>query len=202
MDGAADLSDQYIPSSSDKITCTDHRPLDEIFGNVRPSSGWVQAKSGSIYPSHIGTSRGDPRHASVLMYPLPTKPQLDGVVQIPLLAVDNQMSGTGLVVDFQCSDWGIGIQIEGLLPYVDLASREELKLNSGIPMSDLLHGNISCLENPQQRVLDGLDLTDLRFNILVRPLLMRPYSISYPLSTIVAPLSSVCEGDIRFQHRR
>lgn len=37
-------------------------------------------------------------------------------------------------------------------------------------MSELLHGNVSGLEDPYQRVLDGLGLTDLRFNILVRPL--------------------------------
>ncbi|KAI9460331.1 hypothetical protein HD554DRAFT_1595839 [Boletus coccyginus] len=46
VDGSADLSDQYIPSSSDKITCTDHRPLDDIFGNVWPSSGRSCATSG------------------------------------------------------------------------------------------------------------------------------------------------------------
>ncbi|KAH0833434.1 hypothetical protein J3R83DRAFT_12548 [Lanmaoa asiatica] len=148
MDESTDLSDQYIPSSSDKITCTDHRPLDEIFGDIRSSLGWSQAKSGLIHPLQSGTPRGHPQHTSVLTYPLPTKPQLDGVVQIPLLAVDNQMSGTGLVVTFQCSDWGIGVEVEG------------------IPMSDLLHGNVSGLENPHQRVLDGLGLTDLRLNIL------------------------------------
>ena len=36
-------------------------------------------------------------------------------------------------------------------------------------MLDLLHGNVSGLETPQQCVLDGLGLTDLRLNILVRP---------------------------------
>ena len=35
-------------------------------------------------------------------------------------------------------------------------------------MSDLLHGNVSGLESPHQRVLDGLGVTSLRFNILVR----------------------------------
>ena len=117
MDRSAELSDQYIPSSSDKITSTDHRPLDEIFGNTHPgpSCGWSQATSNSPHPSQNVAPRGHPRHTSVLTYPLPTKPQLDGVVQIPLLAVDNQMSGTGLVVDFRCSDWGIGVQVEGML---------------------------------------------------------------------------------------
>lgn len=123
VDESANLLDQYVPSSSDKITCTDHRPLDEIFGNMRSSSGWPQARLGSVYPSRNATSHGHARHSSVLTYPLPTRPEMDGVVQIPLLAVDNQMSGTGLVVDFRCSDWGIGVQVEGMLPYADLLSR-------------------------------------------------------------------------------
>ncbi|KAG8212879.1 hypothetical protein J3R82DRAFT_11212 [Butyriboletus roseoflavus] len=148
VDEPTNLSDQYIPSSSDKITCADHRPLDEIFGYIRSSSGWSQAESSSLHQSQNGTPRGNPRRPSVFTYPLPTKPQVDGVVQIPLLVVDNQMSGTGLVVDFRCSDWGIGVQVEGL------------------PMSDLLHGNVSGLKNPHQCVLDGLGLTDLRLNIL------------------------------------
>lgn len=120
MDGSTDLSDQYIPSSSDKITCTDHRPLDEIFGDMRPLSSWSQAQSGSVRAAQNGTPRGHPQHRPVLTYPLPTKPQLDGVVQIPLLAVDNQRSGTGLIVDFRCSDWGIGVQVEGMLSHGDL----------------------------------------------------------------------------------
>lgn len=169
MDESTDLSDQYIPSSNDKITCTDHRPLDDIFGNIRPSRGWSQAASNSPHPSQNVTPRGHPRHTSVLTYPLPTRPQLDGVVQIPLLAVDNRIKGTGCVVDFRCSDWGIGVEVEGMLLYADLASRTET-LDSGIPMSDLLHGNVSGLESPHQRVLDGLGVTDLRLNILVRPL--------------------------------
>lgn len=37
-------------------------------------------------------------------------------------------------------------------------------------MSDLLHGNVSGLERPHQRVLDGFGVINLRFNILVRPL--------------------------------
>lgn len=41
---------------------------------------------------------------------------------------------------------------------------------SGIPMSDLLHGNVSGLQNPYHCVFDGLGLTNLRLNILVRPL--------------------------------
>lgn len=116
-DEPANLPDQYIPSSNDKITCTDHRPLDEIFGNMRPLTGL----SGLPHPSPNGTPHGNPLHTSVLTYALPTKPQLDGVIHIPLLAVDNQMSGTGLVVDFRCSDWGIGIEIEGMSSCVDLA---------------------------------------------------------------------------------
>lgn len=123
MNSSTDLSDQYIPSSSDKITCTDHRPLDEIFGNMRPPLGWSQAQSGSAHLPQNGTPRGHPLRTSVLTYPLPTKPQLDGVVLIPLLAVDNQMNGTGLVVNFQCSDWGIGVQVEGMLSYANLTSR-------------------------------------------------------------------------------
>lgn len=67
-------------------------------------------------------------------------------------------------------------------------------------MSELLHGNVSGLENPYQCVLDGLGLTDLRLNILVRPLFRWQCSISYPLLTLVAPLSTICEGDIRFRH--
>ena len=120
-DEPANLVDQYIPSSSDRITCTDHRPLDEIFGNVPPASGWSQATlgSGSLCPSQNETPppRGPPK---VLTYTLPIKPQLDGVVQIPLLAVDNQMSGTGVVVDFKCSDWGIGVEVKGTSSCVEL----------------------------------------------------------------------------------
>lgn len=37
-------------------------------------------------------------------------------------------------------------------------------------MSDLLHGNVSGLERPHQRVLDGFGVINLRLNILVRPL--------------------------------
>jgi hypothetical protein len=131
MDESADLSDQYIPSSNDKITCTDHRPLDDIFGNIRPSCGWSQATLNSPHPSQNVAPRGHPRHTSVLTYPLPTKPQLDGVVQIPLLAVDNQIRGTGCVVDFRCSDWGIGVQVEGMPSYADLASRTETHSTQG-----------------------------------------------------------------------
>ena len=123
MVGSSNLSDQYVPSSSDKITCADHRPLDEIFGNIHSSSGWSQTETGSLHPSQNGTPHGNPRHTSVLTYPLPTKPQMDGVVHIPLLVVDNQISGTGLVVDFRCSDWGIGVQVQGKFPYAYLASR-------------------------------------------------------------------------------
>ncbi|KAF8124758.1 hypothetical protein EV363DRAFT_1403043 [Boletus edulis] len=148
MDESMNLSDQYIPSSSDKITCADHRPLDRIFGNLHPLSGLSQATSGPLHPSQNVPPRGQPQHTSVLTYALPTKPQLDGVIQIPLLAVDNQISGTGLVVNFRCSDWGIGILVEG------------------IPMSDLLHSNVSPLEDPHERVLDGFGFTNLRFNIL------------------------------------
>ncbi|KAF8423766.1 hypothetical protein L210DRAFT_844358, partial [Boletus edulis BED1] len=36
----------------------------------------------------------------------------------------------------------------------------------GIPMSDLLHSNVSPLEDPHERVLDGFGFTNLRFNIL------------------------------------
>lgn len=112
MDDPTNQPDQYIPSSSDKITCTDHRPLDDIFGNTRPLSlsGW----SGSPHLTQSGMLQAHPQHTAVLTYPLPTKPQLDGVLHIPLLAVDNQMSGTGLVVDFRCSDWGIGVEVEGM----------------------------------------------------------------------------------------
>ncbi|KAG6372210.1 hypothetical protein JVT61DRAFT_8003 [Boletus reticuloceps] len=133
---------------SDKITCADHRPLDRIFGNLHPLSGLSQATSSPLHPSQNLPPRGQPQHTSVLTYALPTKPQLDGVIQIPLLAVDNQISGTGLVVNFRCSDWGIGILVEG------------------IPMSDLLHSNVSALEDPHERVLDGFGFTNLRFNIL------------------------------------
>jgi len=167
VDGSADLSDQYIPSSSDKITCTDHRPLDAIFGNVWPSSGRSCATSGSLYPSQNETPRGSTRLTSILTYPLPARPQMDGIVHIPLLAVDNQTSGTGLIIDFRCSDWGIGVQVEGMLLYLDLALCTEI-LDSGIPMSDLLHGNVSGLESPHQHVLHGLGDANLRLNILVR----------------------------------
>ena len=197
---SANLSDQYIPSSSDKITCTDHRPLDEIFGNIRPPSGWPPAKSGSVYPPRSETPRGHPRHSSVLTYPLPTKPQLDGVVQIPLLAVDNQMSGTGLIIDFRCSDWGIGVELEGVLPHVILPPRVPETLNKGIQMLDLLHDNVSGLENPYERVLDGFGLTDLRLNILVRPLPRRvrypiPYRLQWPQNPPFAKVISAFGRD-------
>ncbi|KAF9230960.1 hypothetical protein BU15DRAFT_68734 [Melanogaster broomeanus] len=173
-----ELSDKYIPSSSDKITCADHRPLDEIFGHPYTSLGHpphsgsrstsasqtqTHSRSQSHMipsPSSLGRQRqashqhGHARHQSrplgpaVLTYPLPTKPQLDGVIQIPLLAVDNQQSGTDLVVSFRCSDWGIGVQMEG------------------IPMTDLLYHNARGLERPQERVLEGFGLTSLRLNIL------------------------------------
>ena len=35
-------------------------------------------------------------------------------------------------------------------------------------MSKILHGDVSTLKNPNERVLDGLGLTDMRFHILVR----------------------------------
>ncbi|KIK82293.1 hypothetical protein PAXRUDRAFT_14804 [Paxillus rubicundulus Ve08.2h10] len=141
---SSEMSDKYIPSSSDKITCTDHRPLDDIFGSPYAASG-----SGSIRASQIHSQpwphavpsqsflaqeqqalhyaghahhRPPPQVTPVLAYPLPTKPQLDGVTQIPLLAVDNQKSGTGLVVSFRCSDWGIGVQMEGTSIMAHIAS--------------------------------------------------------------------------------
>lgn len=170
-----EMSDKYIPSSSDKITCTDHRPLDDIFGNPYAASGSPQTGSGPTRASrthsqpwpHAAPSqsflaqqqqalhyaghahhRPPPQGTPVLAYPLPTKPQLDGVTQIPLLAVDNQKSGTGLVVSFRCSDWGIGVQMEG------------------IPMTDLLYHNARGLERPQEHVIDGFGLKVLRLNIL------------------------------------
>ncbi|KIJ62949.1 hypothetical protein HYDPIDRAFT_168894 [Hydnomerulius pinastri MD-312] len=164
--GQSKLSDKYIPSSSDKITCADHRPLDEIFGNPFSSSGWPRAPQPLSQPHHIPSqsSHGQQQQGShlyehanhqprtqappVLTYTLPTKPQLDGVLQIPLLAVDNRKSGTGLVIDFRCSDWGIGVQMEG------------------IPMMDLLHHHARGLERGHERVLDGLGLTIMRLNIL------------------------------------
>jgi hypothetical protein len=145
-----EMSDKYIPSSSDKITCTDHRPLDDIFGNPYAASGSPQTGSGPTRASrthsqpwpHAAPSqsflaqqqqalhyaghahhRPPPQGTPVLAYPLPTKPQLDGVTQIPLLAVDNQKSGTGLVVSFRCSDWGIGVQMEGTSIITHITSR-------------------------------------------------------------------------------
>lgn len=133
---SADLSDQYIPSSSDKITCTDHRPLDDIFGNARHSSGWQHPKSDLAQSLHIGASRG--HFAPLLTYPLPLRPHMHGKMQVPLLAVNNQIKGTGLVVEFSDCNFITGQWMEGMLFYIQLAS-------CTIPEDFLRHINVENL---------------------------------------------------------
>lgn len=136
--GPSSMSDKYIPSSSDKITCADHRPLDEIFGNPFTPSSWPPSGSRSSrvpqphpqshqvppYPYQgqpqqlsypYGHSHSQPHQQApqILTYALPSKSQLGGILHIPLLAVDNQKSGTNIVIGFRCSDWGTGVQMEG-----------------------------------------------------------------------------------------
>lgn len=62
-------------------------------------------------------------------------------------------------------------------------------------MTDLLHGNPSGLESPLQRVLDGLGIINLRFNILVRPLAHWQYSPFH------SPIM-ICSGPIILRLRR
>ncbi|KAF9223237.1 hypothetical protein BS17DRAFT_129891 [Gyrodon lividus] len=141
------MSDKYIPSSKSgsRSTCKSQTHLQP---HLIPSQSFLRQQQ---QPSpHYGHAhhRSRPQGTPVLAYPLPTKPQLDGVTQIPLLAVDNQKTGSDLVISFRCSDWGIGVQMEG------------------IPMTDLLYHNAHGLEHPQERVVDGFGLQSLRLNIL------------------------------------
>ncbi|KAH7884863.1 hypothetical protein F5I97DRAFT_1929695 [Phlebopus sp. FC_14] len=167
------ISDKYIPSSTDKITCSDHRPLDEIFASVYTLSSISRhIPPGSRGPQPPPPSRHVPVHSHpapqrqvskqhgevqqqqghpvppVLTYLPPSKPQLKGVLQIPLHAVNNHMTGMDLIVNYRCSDWGIGIQMEG------------------ISMTDLLYHHARGLERAHDRVLDGYGLTSIRLNII------------------------------------
>ncbi|KIM62712.1 hypothetical protein SCLCIDRAFT_1214819 [Scleroderma citrinum Foug A] len=157
-----DVPDKYIPSSTDRVTSPDHRPLDDIFASLHsffrpapgPSSMQYDQLPAHLYPlqnqnqnsqrhtQHIPPSQqsGHPpshHHVPQIILRKPQlKPPMSGILHIPLMQVDNQQRGSGLVINFRCWERGL--------------------LTDGVSISELLHCQAYALERGLDRVLDGL----------------------------------------------
>lgn len=132
-----DVPDRYIPSSTDRVTSPDHRPLDDIFASLHsffrpapgPSSMQYDQLPAHLYPlqnqnqnsqrhtQHIPPSQqsGHPpshHHVPQIILRKPQlKPPMSGILHIPLMQVDNQQRGSGLVINFRC--WERGLLTDG-----------------------------------------------------------------------------------------
>lgn len=133
----ADVSDKYIPSSTDRVTSSDHRPLDDIFASLHPLLGagpgpsmqydqphtrFYPPQNQSQYSQHltphtVSSRQYDHlpqsyRHVSqpILRRPL-IRPPANGILPIPLMQVDNQQRGSDLVINFRC--WERGLLTDG-----------------------------------------------------------------------------------------
>ncbi|KAL4074925.1 hypothetical protein V8B97DRAFT_1948419 [Scleroderma yunnanense] len=191
--GDTDLSDKYIPSSTDKVTSADHRPLDEIFGGLSSSRSQLSAPERSFtqhcqprvhpYPhqhqgmysqhhtQHTQPSReyghlSSHRHVPPLILRQPQlRPPACGLLHIPLMQVDNQRQGSDLVINFRC--WERGMPMDGMscLFFSDNNVCPD-RVYSGVSMSELLHDQEYMLERGRDCVLDGSGITKMKLNII------------------------------------
>jgi len=131
-----DVPDKYIPSSTDRVTSPDHRPLDDIFASLHsllrpapgPSSMQYDQLHAHLYPpqnlnlnsqrhtQHILPSQQiahpPSHHVPQLILRKPQlRPPISGILHIPLMQVDNQQRGSDLVINFRC--WERGLLTDG-----------------------------------------------------------------------------------------